>query len=168
MRLGKELTGKSIVSLTDGRILGTVKDLYVDNTLTWLVGIQTGSEGFLKRKSLLIDRTGIHLFGIDVILVKHSGVITDDEQHEPAAEWVKLSKLRGRDVDTPGGTKVGTIGDIVIDQDGRIIGFGLARTYVAGPIAAVGTISREALLDTGAQDGALTVDLTKAEQLKIE
>lgn len=163
MRLGKDLVGKQIISITDGRLLGTVKDLYLEEDLRWLTGINLGSEGLIKRKNLLITRQDVVVFGIDAILVKHADVVSDDQQFTEVGHWLRLSKLRGRDMDTPGGTKVGTIGDITIGEEGNITGFTLDRVYVEGPVAEQGFIPRHALLDTGSIDGAMSIDLAKAE-----
>ena len=163
MRLGKDLTGKSIISVTDGRLLGSVKDVYVNNDLYWLTGVYLGSEGLLKRKSLIIIRENVVVFGIDAILVKNAEVLTDDKALDETADWIRLDKLRGREIDTPGGTKVGTIGDIILSEEGHITGFTLGRVFVEGPIAEKGTIPREALIDTGNIDGAMTIDLPKVE-----
>ena len=168
MRPGKDLTGKMIISVTDGRLVGHVKDLYLNETLDWLNGIYVGYEGLLKRKSLLIQREDVVVFGIDAILVKSADVITDDKQHPEVEAWPRLEKLRGREVDTPGGTKVGTIGDVIIGGEGNITGFVLGRVYVEGPVAQWGTIPRDTLVDTGSQDNAMTVDLPKVEQLYRE
>ena len=165
MRMGKDLTGKPIISMTDGRLLGNVKDLYVNPDLHWLTGIHVGHEGLIKRKSLLIERENIAVFGIDAILVKNSDVVTDDKEHSGVNDWLRLDKLRGREVDTPGGTRVGTVGDIILSEEGHVTGFTLSRVFVEGPIAQKGTIPRETLIDTGNEDKAMTIDLTKVEQL---
>jgi uncharacterized protein YrrD len=163
MRLGKDVTGKLIISVTDGRIIGNVKDLYVNKELLGLTGIYVGHEGLLKRKSLLIPRDSVIVFGIDAILVRKTDVITSDQELTEVEDWVRLSKLRGREVDTPGGTKVGAIGDIVLSEDGQITGFSLAKVFVEGPVAQQGMIPREALVDTGDEDNVMTVDLAKVE-----
>ncbi|MFQ5436868.1 MAG: PRC-barrel domain-containing protein [Anaerolineae bacterium] len=165
MRLGKDLTGKPIISINDGRHLGNVKDLYVNNDLYWLTGIHVGQEGLLKRKALVIHRDHVVVFGIDAILVKNADVITNAKELVESIDWQRLDKLRGRDVDTPGGTKVGTIGDIVLGEEGHISGFSLSKIFVEGPIAEKGFIHREALIDTGQNDGKMTIDLPKVEQL---
>lgn len=164
MRLGKDLAGKPIISVTEGRIIGNVKDIYVNLDLSWMTGIFVGQEGLIKRKSLLIPRENVVVFGIDAILVKKTEVISNERETLESEGWLRLSKLRGRQVDTPGGTKVGTIGDIILGEEGHITGFALAKVFVEGPVAAVGTIPRNAMVDTGDEDGIMTVDLTKAEQ----
>lgn len=163
MRLGKDLTGKPIISITDGRLVGYAKDLYVNQDLYWITGLFTGSEGLLSRKSKLIRRDDVVVFGIDAILVKNAEVETDNKEVDEADKWLRLEKLRGRAVDTPGGTKVGAIGDIIIGEEGEISGFTLARVFVEGPIAANGMIPRATLIDTGQVDGLMTVDLQKVE-----
>ncbi|MCP4429306.1 MAG: hypothetical protein GY803_32895 [Chloroflexi bacterium] len=168
MRLGKDLIGKSIISMTDGRLLGSVKDVYINNQLYWLTGIHVGHEGLIKRKSLLIPRDSVVVFGIDVVLVKNADVITEGQELPEYEEWLRLNKLQGREVDTPGGTKVGTIGDVILGEEGHVTGFALAKVFIEGPIAQQGTLPREALIETGNEDGVMTIDLAKVEQLQQE
>ncbi len=163
MRLGKDLLNKPIYSVLDGRNLGAVKDIYLNNDLTAITGIFTGQEGMIRRKTYLIPRTAVVVFGIDAILVNNPDVIAEEAEIEGAATWVRLSKLRGREVDTPNGTKVANIGDIVIGEEGDIAGFTLAKVHVDGPIANKGAIARTTLIDTGHEDGIMTIDLTLAE-----
>lgn len=164
MRLGKDLIGKPIYSMSDGRLLGSVKDLYLDQDLELLTGIYLGSEGLLKRKALLIARRSIMVFGVDAILTKSSDVVTDEDDAEEAKFWLRREDLQKRDIDTPGGTKVGTIGDILLDGEARIIGFSLGKVFVEGPVAESRRIMKGAIEDTGRDDGVMTVDLSKAEQ----
>jgi uncharacterized protein YrrD len=163
MRLGKDLVGKQIISITDGRSLGAAKDIYMNNELDTITGIYLGSEGLIKRKHFLITRTEVVVFGIDAILVRASDVITEENDLPESVAWVRLSKLNKREVDTPGGTKVASIGDIILGEQGDITGFALSRVYVEGPIEKNGTIPRTAVIDTGNDDGAMTIDLTRAE-----
>ena len=177
MQSGENLIGKSIVSLTDGRVLGSVKELYLDRNLEFLTGIQVnsgegffnklGSEGLFERKVEWIRREDVAVFGIDAILVKASEAVTAEERPPEAEEWLYRGALRGRKVDTPGGTKIGTIGDIIVDQHGCILGFLLSQIFVQGPVATARAIAREVLVDTGNEDGVMTIDLSKAEQQSL-
>lgn len=163
MRLGKDLVNKQIISVTDGRSLGTAKDIYISNDLTDITGIYLGSEGIIKRKHFLITRADVVVFGIDAILVRTSEVVAEENDMPESVAWVRLSKLSKREVDTPGGTKVASIGDIILGEQGNITGFALSRVYVEGPIEKNGTIPRTAVIDTGDEDGVMTIDLTRAE-----
>jgi uncharacterized protein YrrD len=164
MRLGKELIGKPIYSMSDGRLLGAVKDLYVDLEFGVLNGIFLGTEGLFSRKTRAIARESIVVFGIDAVLVKDSDVITDSGEQPEVEIWRRREDLNGRGVDTPGGTKVGTVGDVLIDDEARIVGFSLSRVHVAGPIAENKLVLKEAILDNGGVDGVMTIDLAKAER----
>lgn len=163
MRLGKDLLNKPIISITDGRNLGVVKDIYLDNQLEQITGIYTGSEGLVRRKHHMIPSESVVVFGIDAILVKNRDVIIQEDERPEAVAWVRLSKLKGRQVDTSGGTKVATIGDIILGETGQVIGFALSRVFVEGPIADRGRIQKEAVLDPGNENEIMTIDLTKAE-----
>lgn len=163
MRLGKDLTGKPIISVTDGRLVGYAKDLYINKDLYWVTGIYTGSEGLIGRKDKLIQRDDVVVFGIDAILVKNAEIETDNKELKEVDNWQRLDKLRGRGVDTPGGTKVGTIGDIIVGEEGEVTGFSLSRVHIEGPVADNGTIPRDAVVDTGRVDGVMTIDLQKVE-----
>jgi uncharacterized protein YrrD len=164
MRLGKELIGKPIYSMSDGRLLGAVKDLYVDLEFGVLNGIFLGTEGLFSRKTRAIARESIVVFGIDAVLVKDSDVITDSGEQPEVEIWRRREDLNGRGVDTPGGTKVGTVGDVLIDEEARIVGFSLSRVHVAGPSAENKLVLKEAILDNGGVDGVMTIDLAKAER----
>lgn len=164
MRNSKDLIGKTIVSIDEGRLIGTVRDVYLDPTLTWLAGVHLGKEGLISRRSLLIPRESIAVFGVDFVLAKQSDVVTDEKKLPAAESWLRLDKLQGRDVDTTGGTKVGVIGDAILDEEARIVGFTLSRVYVEGPVAESRAIYQEAIIDKGQEDGTMTVDLTLVER----
>jgi hypothetical protein len=67
-------------------------------------------------------------------------------------------------MNTAGGTKVGTVGDLLIDDDYRVVAFSLARVNVEGPIARNRIVTRKAVTDSGGFDGSIVVDLSEAEQ----
>ncbi len=165
MRLGKDLLDKLVISVSDGRLLGKVKDIYIDVALDEMTGINLGTEGMLRRKAILIPRDDVVVFGVDAVLVKKPEVVTDDQTLDAAREWSRLSKLKGREVDTPGGTRLGTIGDVLLDENGRVAGFALSKVFVEGPLAERGIVLREVVVDTGQVDGSMTIDLLKLEQL---
>ncbi len=168
MRSGKELSNKPIFSITDGQKVGAVKDLYISDDLSELIGLHLGTEGLIKRKALAVKHEDVVVLGIDAILVKNADVVIDDKDVSEIKGWLRLDKLQGREIDTPGGTKVGTVGDIVVDDEGTVTGFKLGRVLVEGPIAEQKAISREVMIDPGDGDDAMTIDLSKAEDTPQE
>ena len=174
MRRSKELTGKRIISLDRGKDLGVVKDVYFDANLSQVSGLFLGHLGrFLPhltmkgKKSRLIPRNPIMLFGEDAILVTESDIVTDNSQHQAAKAWIRRDRVQGRLISTPGGTKVGTIDDVLIDQEGIVQGFLLSYLYLQGPISHTFTIMRDAVLTIGSVGEPITVDLAKAEQQSL-
>lgn len=165
MRLGKDLVGKQVISLTDGRLLGHVKDIYLNDILNWITGVHLGTEGLLRRQSKDIQRENIVVFGLDAILVKNSEVVIDGDDIADHENWVKLGHLRKREIDTPNGTRLATIEDIVIGEDANVTHFTLGRIYVDGPIKEHGRIPHHSIIDTGNEDKVMTVDLIKAEDV---
>ena len=163
MRLGKDLLNKPIYSIDEGKLLGKVQDLYLDSTFEVVLGLYVGSQGLVRRKSELIRAGDVVVFGDDAVLVRAGDVITDDNVLSEAKDWMRREKLIGREADTPGGTRLGVIGDVIVDKTGRISGFALSRAYVEGPLAEKRVISRSVIIDTGQEDGRMTVDLAKLE-----
>ncbi len=163
MRLCKDLINKPIYTISDGRNIGDAKDLYLSADLETMAGIHLGREGLVRRKSILIPIDAVVVFGIDAILVKSDDVVTDNKALSDSASWVRLDDVIGRGVDTPGGTKVGVIGDVVLDEDGSVAGFVLSKVYVEGPISEKRLISHDAIIDNGNVDGVMTVEIARAE-----
>ncbi len=163
MRLGKDLINKPIYSIDEGKLLGKVQDIYVDSNFEVVLGLFLGSQGLVRRKAELIRAGDVVVLGTDAVLVRSGDVLTDDHVLPAAKGWFRRDKLAGREADTPGGTRLGVIGDVIIDKAGSITGFALSRAYVEGPLAEKRVISRSVIIDTGQEDGRMTVDLARLE-----
>ena len=168
MRLGQGLIGNPVISINDGRELGQIKDLYLDNNLRLVVSLYLGSEGLLKRKPNFVRYIDVVVFGIDAVLVKNADVVRKGKEIPELVRWLRLDELKGREVDTPGGTKIGRIGDVVLDEEARVTGFSLTHISVEGPVAENKAVARKALIDAGHEDGIMTIDLAQAEQKSLQ
>lgn len=168
MRLGKELINKPIYSIDEGKLLGKVQDLYFDSTYEVILGLYIGSQGLVRRKAELIRAGDVAIYGADTVLVHSSAAVTDDGALPAAKAWMRRDKLIGREVDSPAGTRLGIVGDVVIDAAGRVTAFALSRTFVEGPLSAKRVINRDTVVDTGQEDGKMTVDLVKLEAALID
>jgi uncharacterized protein YrrD len=161
MHLGIELIGKPVFGITDGRKIGEIKDLYIDQKLKKVYYLNIGQMGLLRRKVLIVRREDVMVFGVDSILTKNSDVAI--ESGKEIVHMISRETLRGRDVLTVGDTRVGKVQDLILDDELHIIGFELGRIYVEGPIADRGTIAREALLDIQPIGESLIIDFGTAE-----
>jgi sporulation protein YlmC with PRC-barrel domain len=168
MRVGRSLIGNPVFGGAGGRRLGEVKDLYLDDDLRSVVGIYLGREGLLRPTPLFVDRDDIALLGIDVLLAKPSFTIREGDQAPEPPGWLRLDQLRGRDVRTPGGTKIGRVGDVILDEEGRVTGLTLTNLSVRGPVAEADAIGREAVVEVEDEEGVMTIELGQAEQALLE
>ena len=166
MRLGQDIINKPIITIDEGRFLGNVKDIYLDQDLRLVSGLFLGREGLLRRRDRLVRRKDVVVFGVDAILVRHGDVVADARAVTERAEWLRLDDLRGRDMVTPGGTRVGQIGDVVLDEKAGVLAFSLSKVHVEGPIAENRGVARRAVLETGGAGAPLVVDLTLAESTR--
>jgi sporulation protein YlmC with PRC-barrel domain len=167
MLTSKSHLNKSLVSITDGKIVGEVKDLYLDREMHNVSAVLLGKEGLIKRKALMLPRAAIHIFGVDVWLVSGSDKVAGPDEIPDADTFVLIGDLRGRDVDTEGGTKIGVIDDVVLDAEARVLGFVLGKVHVQGPLAERKTIAREAVTKLGSKDAPMQVLLAQAETLTV-
>lgn len=160
----KDYENKLLVSLADGKKLGEVKDVYCNSDATKVVAAHLGKSGLINRKSLMVDLSHVKLFGIDAWLTDGSEIVIATDEVQGADKYILADALRGRDVQTDGGTKIGVIGEILIDAQNNVIGFTLSKVQVQGPIAEAKAIAREAVSSLG---DPMIVVLEKAETLKV-
>jgi uncharacterized protein YrrD len=168
MRVSQELMNKPVISVNEGREVGKVQGFYLDQNLTRLTAINLGSEGLLSRKENLVKWPDVVTLGEDAVLIKDANCVMNTAEMAGIENMVSRDEISGRAIDTPGGTKIGQIGDIVIDEKAAIIGFALSRSYVAGPIADNRAISRKAVIDIGNEDDVMTADMKEAEKAELQ
>jgi uncharacterized protein YrrD len=176
MRLARELINLPVISIVGGQELGKVKDLYVDDTLNGVTAISLGSEGLLSRTESLIRQADVITLGQDAILVRNTDSVLEENETPELGEWKQRWKrrndLQGTEMSTPGGTKIGRLGDIILDEEANIAGFSLSQTFVSGPVADNRAVSRSAMVEpTDDQaEGTMTIELAEAERanLRIE
>jgi uncharacterized protein YrrD len=168
MSLGKDIIGNPVITVSDGRSIGKVKDIYLTTDLQSVAGIYLGTDGLFSRRSLLVKSGDVVTFGNDAILVKHDDVIQEEKDiSEPKEIWLRRDDLQGRSIDSPGGTKIGKVGDVVMDKDGKVLGFSLSEVYISGPIADNRSVAIHTVQDVGHEDGVMTIDLEQAEQQRL-
>lgn len=168
MRPGKEIVEKPVISVVDGVRLGVVKDLYLDHSLTRVEGLHMGSEGLLKRVANFIPTDALVVLGVDAVLVKSGEVVLAGDEDERWQGWLRREKLKGREVTTPGGTRIGRVGDVLVDPVGQVTGFELSRVYVEGPVSEHQSLTRGAVLDPGGDEEPMKANLADVEETALE
>lgn len=167
MITSKDLSNKPLISITDGKKLGEIKDLYLDQDMRQVAAVFLGKEGLLTRKTLLIARSAVQVYGIDVWLVAGSDTVTGPEAIPGAGTFTLAGDLRGREIQTEGGTKIAVIDHVILDNEARVLGFGLGKVYSQGPLAEGKMLAREAITDLGDAKKPMTINLAQAESLAL-
>lgn len=167
MILGKDLIGNPVISVRDGQILGRVKDLYLDQELSTLTGIYLGGSGLFNRQYHYVTRDSITTLGQDAVLILAADAIVESQSAAGDDDWLRRDDIQGRGVDTPGGTKIGAVDDVILTPQGHVMGFSLGRVLVDGPIAEKQAIARRAVTEPGTGDGPMLIDLRKAEAQQL-
>jgi sporulation protein YlmC with PRC-barrel domain len=159
----KNLLKKPIYTLDTGKLIGEIKDVYVDAQLVRLQAVFLGKEGLFNRKEWVLSKDRIQLMGLDAWFVSTETVVRELKELENASELVTLSDLRNRPVTTQSGTPVGTVGDLLLNEQGEIKGLALAKVQVQGPLAETKQLVRSAITFVGDKSRPMIVDLAVAE-----
>ena len=167
MVTSKELSNKPLISITDGKNLGEIKDLYLDQEMRQVAAVFLGKEGLINRKTLLIPRNAVQVYGIDAWLVSGSDTVTGPEAIPESGAFILTGDLRGREIQTEGGTKIAVIDHVILNNEARVLGFGLGKVYSQGPLAERKVIAREAITDLGNAKKPMTINLAQAESLTL-
>ncbi|MGE0882229.1 MAG: PRC-barrel domain-containing protein [Blastocatellales bacterium] len=168
MALTLDFQGKLLISLTDGKKLGEIKDVYLDQQASRLVAVYLGKSGLINRKAQVIDMPLIKLMGVDAWLVTDSETVVVLNEIENSETFLLADSLRGREIQTDGGTKIGTVGDIYVDDNCNVKGFVFDKLLVEGPLSETRAISREAISSLGDEKSPMIAALDQAEKLKVE
>jgi uncharacterized protein YrrD len=167
MITSRDHSSKPIFSITDGKKLGEVKDLYLDQDMRQVAAVFLGKEGLINRKTLMIPRSAVQVYGIDAWLVSGSETVVGPEGIPESETFALVGDLRGRELQTEGGTKIGVIDHVILDNEARVLGFGLGRVYSQGPLAERKAIARDAIISLGTAKEPMTINLAQAESLAL-
>lgn len=158
---------KPVVTTSDGRKLGKIRDLYLDAKLTRVTAVYLGTSGVIGRKKLMIDRDKVRIFGADAWLVDSSDVVVDPGQIVGARYFVPSRLLRRRKILSEGGTEIATVEDVILDSQCYVKGFSLANYPASGPLGQRKAIALEAFTSLGGKKGPLVTTLARAESTEI-
>ena len=167
MATASQLHNKPLIRVSDGVQLGTISDLYLDYELHRITAIHIGSEGVIRRTALALNRDAITVLGVDAWLASAPANVVPLSDIDGSDTFVRISLLRGREILTEGGTPIGTIGDVILDEKGNVLGFALSRVAVQGPLAERKTIARDAISALGDQRSPMTATLARAEEIAL-
>jgi uncharacterized protein YrrD len=145
-----DLRGKKIISVTNGEIIGEVVDVLVDPEERYVAALVTSKGNLFRRETQMLSREDIQVIGKHVILSTRPDVVRNSEDFTTSEKWVAVSDhLRGNDVVTNDGTRVGRLQDIIVDANGMIVGYALSNVSVSGPISETKQIPAASIMSFG-------------------
>ena len=131
----RDLIGRLIVTVTRGEIVGKVKDVLIDPD-NWEIAALVLPGKVFSKETLIIPRAVVHVFGQDVVLVKSNETMPRDDTLNRVASLVAVSgQMKGRQIATEKGVKVGVLNDVMVDEAGKVVAYDLAKVFVKGSLA---------------------------------
>lgn len=125
MRKAKSLLGLNVISQLEGKNLGKVRDLILDDNSQRLVALLlSDKELFGMIDAVVIPFSQVREIGPHAIMVPNDeAVVKAHADRTIAQSFDQSKKLDGKKVTTQGGEDLGTISDLYIDADGNITGY---------------------------------------------
>lgn len=163
----REHVNKQVISTSDGKKLGKIKDLYLDPKLTKVVAVYLGGTGIVARKKLMIKRDKVKMCGADAWLVASSDVVVEAGHIVGSRDFVPARRLRGRQIVSEGGTEIAKVEDVILDNECSVKGFSLANYPSSGPLAQRKAIALGAFTSLGSKNSPMVTTLAQAESMEI-
>ena len=160
-------SNKPLIRATDGKKLGEVKDIYLDRDMRQIAAVFLGPEGFFNRNAQVVGRSAGQVYGTDAWLVPGSDKVVRLADIPDSDAFTLASQVRGREIESEGGTKIGDVDDVIFDSEAHVLGFSLRNIHVQGPLDERKAIAREAITNLGSKDSPMTIILSEAESLEL-
>lgn len=129
MRLFSSMIGKQILSLDQGRRIGTVCDLYLDTEEYAVAAIFLGYDNLFGGNAGLIEEGHVVVFGRDAILTvgdEIEVIANTPTVLPPGRKWIRGYQLVGRELQSVRERPLGRVVDLVFSEPRLVLsGFAL-------------------------------------------
>jgi sporulation protein YlmC with PRC-barrel domain len=167
MAHSRDFDRKLIISSSDGRLLGEIKGILLDASASRGVAVFLGKTGILSRKATMIDLKHFQVCGIDAWLTKDSDCVVSSDEYPGYEKLVLAGDLFGREIQTEGGHRIGTIGDVLLDDKFNVLGFAFDKLHMEGPLAKARAIARIAVTSLGDNKNPAIASIDQAEKITL-
>lgn len=130
MRKANELIGKSIVHQATGEKLATVRDLVFETNARSVAAILVDSGG-LFRDARVIAWDAIASIGDVVMVTGDAPIQRASETPQVSDELRQDMQLTGTAIMTEAGERIGTVGDLFIDDAGEVVGYEVKQGFIS-------------------------------------
>jgi uncharacterized protein YrrD len=146
----QKLIGNPVIGITHGEMIAKIEDLQIDpNTLSVAAAV-TSKGTLLNREMEAIPADQVEVWGQDAVLVKQPDVAVKEDELSGRDGWLSTSdEIRGFEVVAEDGTRIGTLGDVVLNTEGQIMGYEMANVAIEGRVATANWIDVKATRSLG-------------------
>ena len=149
-----DLFGTEVISQATGDRIAPVRDVVLDADMRQIAALVLGPGGLFSDERVVRWREIISLG--DVIVVAGSTPLPTIKQDTEVAELQKQAvRITGVAVITASGERLGTVGDIGFDDQGRVLGYEINHGVLSGllgqkflPSESVRTVGKDAIIAT--------------------
>jgi len=146
----QELVGNPVIVATNGVMIAKIQDLLIDPESLKVAAAITSKGTLLNRDVEAMPADYVSVWGKDAILAKQTDVIVKLAELDGRDGWLSVSDdIRGYEVVAEDGTRIGTLGDLVLDREGRIMGYEMSEVAVEGRVAVADWIDVKATRSLG-------------------
>lgn len=146
----KAFVGNPVIGITNGEEIAKLEDLWVDPDTLKAAAVITSKSTLLSRDIEAIPADQVEVWGQDAILAKQTDVIIKEEDLDDRERWLSVSDdIRGYEVVAEDGTRIGTLGDLVLDNQGQIMGYEMSEVATEGRVAVANWIDVKATRSLG-------------------
>lgn len=129
MRKAKELIGKQIVNQASGEQLATVRDVVFDPQAHHIVALLVESGGWFRDARVLRWSDVVSIS--DVIMARgDASIITASEDANLSEQMKQDVRLSGIDIMSESGERIGTVGDLYINDAGVVVGYEVKQGFI--------------------------------------
>ncbi len=114
-----DLKGRAVVTLSDAAKVGQIDDILFDADFRRVLGLRIKRGAFGKTEA--VTRANVTAIGVDAVTLPGPDVINDEGRHAELQGASSLGQAQRTKVVTEGGRLLGTIGELTLDEEARIV-----------------------------------------------
>ncbi len=149
MRKARELIGKQVVHQATGERLANVQDLLLDPEAGHIIALLVDGGGWFGEARII--RWNAVVSSGDVIIVQGDQPVIQAHDDAEVSELLKHDiRMTGTTIISDGGERVGSVGDLFINEAGEVVGFEVKQGLISGrkflPIDKVHVVGKDAVI----------------------
>lgn len=130
MRKATELIGKELVNQATGEKLATIQDVILDKNAHHVLAVLIDSGGWF-RDAKVVHWRNVASVGDVVVVRGETAPIIASEDPQIALLMEEKTTMTGTTIISGDGERIGTVSDLYIADDGRVVGFEVSQGFLS-------------------------------------